>query len=146
MMYLLILLSLHIEELQASDTLVHSSSNPDRSTWLSLKGNYRCGRCAQCNNTSDCKSFRHPLTGKKFKHKNFINCNSTNVVYMLTCPCGKAYVRQTKRCLKLRISEHKTAIRTGNVEYAMAKHYLEANHGSPSTLRFGKPPQASVTK
>ena len=87
------------------DKLVHSSSSsPDRSTWLDLKGNYRCGRCAQCNNTTNCKFFSHPLTGKKYKQKSFINCNSTNVVYMLTCPCGKAYIGQTKRCLKLRIS------------------------------------------
>ena len=128
------------------DKLVHSSSSsPDRSTWLSLKGNYRCGRCAQCNNTTNCKFFSHPLTGKKYKQKSFINCNSTNVVYMLTCPCGKAYVGQTKRCLKTRISEHKTAIRTGNIDYSMAKHYLEAQHGSPSSLRFVGLEQVALT-
>ena len=43
---------------------------------------------------------------------------------------------QTKRNLKVRIGEHKTAIRTGNLEYAMARHYKEANHGSPASLRF----------
>lgn len=128
------------------DKLVHSSSSPDRSTWLSLKGNYRCGRCAQCNNTTNCKFFSHPLTGKKYKHRSFINCNSTNVIYMLTCLCGKAYIGQTKRCLKIRISEHKTAIRTGNTDYAMAKHYLEAQHGSASSLRFVGVEQVTTTR
>ena len=65
---------------------------------------------------------------------------------MLTCPCGKAYVGQTKRCLKVRISEHKTAIRTANIEYAMAKHYLEAEHGSASSLRFVGLEQVTTTR
>ena len=47
-----------------------------------------------------------------------------------------AYVGQTKRSLKIRIGEHKTAIRTGNLEYAMARHYIQANHGSPASLKF----------
>ena len=55
---------------------------------------------------------------------------------MLKCPCGLAYIGQTKRKLKLRIGEHKTAIRTQNPEYAMARHYKEANHGSPASLKF----------
>lgn len=33
---------------------------------------------------------------------------------------------------KNNISEHKTAICTGNVEYGIAKHYYEVKHGSPS--------------
>ena len=58
------------------------------------------------------------------------------MVYLLKCPCGLAYIGQTKRPLKIRIGEHKTAIRTGNLEYAMARHYIQANHGSPASLRF----------
>ena len=55
---------------------------------------------------------------------------------MLLCPCGFAYVGQTKCPLKQRIFKHKTAIGTGNMDYAIAKHYAEANHGSPSSLKF----------
>lgn len=47
-----------------------------------------------------------------------------------------AYVGQTKRNLKLRIAEHKAAIRNGNMDYAIAKHYKEHSHGSAATLRF----------
>ena len=39
------------------------------------------------------------------------------------CPCGLAYVGQTKRPLKQQISEHETAICTGNVDDAIANHY-----------------------
>ena len=35
-------------------------------------GNYRCGHCAQCNNTYRTSSFRHPHTGKRFNIKSVI--------------------------------------------------------------------------
>ena len=55
---------------------------------------------------------------------------------MLKCPCGKVYVGQTKRNLKVRIAEHKAAIRNGNMEYAIARHYKERGHGSTASLKF----------
>ncbi|KAL7388934.1 hypothetical protein ABVT39_016775 [Epinephelus coioides] len=116
--------------------VMYKNMTPNKTTWLTTTGMYRCGNCACCNNTTNTKSFNHPHTGKKIPIQEFINCKSTHVVYMLSCPCGLVYVGQTKRPLKQRISEHKTAIRTGNMDYAIAKHYAEANHGSPSSLRF----------
>ena len=116
--------------------MYRTMTKPKPTTWLSITGMYRCGECACCNNTTATKTFPHPHTGKKIPIKGFINCKSTHIVYMLVCPCGQAYVGKTKRPLKQRISEHKTAIRTGNMDYAIAKHYAQANHGSPSSLRF----------
>lgn len=55
---------------------------------------------------------------------------------MLKCPCGMAYIGQTKRPLKVSIAEHKNAIRTKNATYAMARHYEQMQHGSPATFRF----------
>ena len=46
------------------------------------------------------------------------------------------YIGQTKRNLKIRIAEHKAAIRHGNMDYAIARHYKEKNHGSAATLKF----------
>lgn len=43
---------------------------------------------------------------------------------------------QTKIRLKIKEPGHKIAIRTGNIEYAMAKHYLEVKHSPASSLRF----------
>ena len=107
-------------------------------TWLSAppQGFYKCGNCAQCSNSSNSKHFTHPHSGKRYKISSFINCNSTHVIYMLRCMCGLSYIGQTKRQLKIRIGEHKTAIRTQNMEYAMARHFKEANHGSPASLKF----------
>lgn len=55
---------------------------------------------------------------------------------MLKWPCGLVYVGQTKRALKLRIAEHKMAILTKNIEYAIVRHYMKANHGSASNMTF----------
>lgn len=54
----------------------------------------------------------------------------THVIYKLICPCVKIYVGQTKHNMKLRIAEHKAAIRNRNVDYAIARHYQERNHGT----------------
>ena len=121
------------------DRLVHSMMKPPpRPTWLPNppQGFYRCGNCVHCSNSTDTKHFLHPRTGKKYGIKSFINCNSTHVVYILKCPCGQIYVGQTKRALKLRIAEHKTAIRTNNMDYAIARHYSQFKHGSPASLKF----------
>ena len=99
------------------------------------KGNYRCGHCAQCNNTTKTTHFRHPHTGKKFPIKNIITCDSTNVIYMITCPCGLAYVGKTTRKLKQRISEHKSSIRRNDREYPVAVHFNDAKHNI-SSFRF----------
>lgn len=151
----------HWNILQCDPSLQHLSSSPPRfcfkrgqnirdivvsstymetpkTTWLDrgLNGNFRCGKCACCSHTFDTKVFSHPHSGKKYHIKEFINCQSTHVVYMLKCPCGLLYVGQTKRNLKMRIAEHKGAIRNGNMDYAIARHYKAMNHGSASTLRF----------
>ncbi len=53
---------------------------------------------------------------------------------MLKCLCGLVYVGQTKRALRTCVSEQ--IIRTKSMDYAMARHYAQANHGSAATLKF----------
>lgn len=36
----------------------------------------------------------------------------------------------------VKTKDFRTAIRTAKMDYAIAKHYKEANHGPPSSLRF----------
>lgn len=54
-----------------------------------------------------------------------------HVVYLVKCPCGLR-----RRQLELRIAEHKAAIHTKNIAHAIARHYIQANHGSPVSLKF----------
>ena len=98
-------------------------------------GNYKCGRCAQCNFTSKCHTFSHPTTGKSFKIKGIISCTTNNVVYMIKCVCGLAYVGKTLRPLKTRISEHRSDIRNKNFKNPVALHFHQAQH-CISSLRY----------
>lgn len=52
-------------------------------------------------------SVDHPTKGYPIYVKRQYTCNSTNVIYMLKCPCGKCYVSQTTRAIKFRLNEHK---------------------------------------
>lgn len=124
------------------DHLVHAhftNRNPESVVQTLLSplpnGNYRCGNCAQCNNTSKTTHFSHPHTGKQFPIKNVITCSSTHVIYMLRCPCGLSYVGKTTRKLKQRISEHKSTIRRNDRDYPVAIHFNDRKHDI-SSLRF----------
>ncbi len=59
-----------------------------------------------------------------------------HVIFILKSPCGFIYVGQTKRNLKLRIAEHKAAVRNENMDYAIVRHYKERNHGPAASLKF----------
>ncbi len=76
------------------------------------------------------------LTQVKSIKSEFINCMSAYIIYMLKCLCGFIYAGQTKRNLKLRIAEHKAAIRNKNMNYAITRHYKERNHGSAASLKL----------
>ncbi len=109
---------------------------PEKITWLgSLAENFRCGRCKHCDNMVRTNSFTDVSSGKIYPIKSFINCNSSYVVYRLECECGHFYVGQTKRKLRLRVAEHKYAIRVKNMLYPMARHYNEVGHVTESSLK-----------
>ncbi|XP_041929101.1 uncharacterized protein LOC121693623 [Alosa sapidissima] len=99
------------------------------------QGNYKCGKCAQCNFTTKTKSFNHPLTGKPLHIKGVITCNTNNVIYMLRFPCGLAYIGKTTRSLKTRIAEHRSNIRNHNDKSPVAIHFTTAKH-NVSSLRY----------
>ncbi|KAJ0063651.1 hypothetical protein NL108_004773 [Boleophthalmus pectinirostris] len=122
------------------DRLVHSYLPPNQTTHQTIltpipDGNRRCGGCSQCNYTYRCNSFKHPHTGKEIKIKGIISCNTKSVIYMITCPCGKAYVGKTSRALKTRIAEHRSTIRCKNMNYPVAAHFVDFNHPI-SSLRY----------
>lgn len=122
------------------DFLVRADFTPEPTPSQTLlcplpNGNYRCGNCAQCNNTVKIDHFVHPHTGKKYPIKSVITCASTHVIYILRCPCGLVYVGKTTRKLKQRISEHKSSIRRNDRDYPVAIHFND-NHHDVCSLRF----------
>nr|XP_055053423.1 uncharacterized protein LOC129438630 [Misgurnus anguillicaudatus] len=98
-------------------------------------GNYPCGRCQQCHFTYKTDTFNHPHNGNRYKIKEVISCSTTNVIYMLTCPCGLSYIGKTTRTLKTRISEHRSAIRNGITSSPVAVHFMNAKH-NVSSLKY----------
>ncbi|OCT90319.1 hypothetical protein XELAEV_18018931mg [Xenopus laevis] len=68
-----------------------------------------CG-CMLC--ICDSKKFKSTVTGREFEIKGYINCNTTFVIYLITCSkCQKQYVGCTTRKLKERAREHLSQIK-----------------------------------
>lgn len=128
------------DRLIKADTTRRQIPNEDTgSQWLTERqrprGMFQCGHCTYCNAAIKGPQFHHPLSGKIFPIRDFLTCRSTFVVYLLKCPCGKGYVGQTTRELRVRVGEHRSAIRRGDLTSPVAKHFLEAQH-SVAQLRF----------
>ncbi|CAH2321250.1 Hypothetical predicted protein, partial [Pelobates cultripes] len=95
------------------------------------KGFYKCKRCTVCKNTdqttkSKITNFKSNQTNKSYKIRDFIGCNTTNVIYLLECPCGLQYVGMTTRCLKTRLAEHCRNIRNGFLNHSSIVSYVKA--------------------
>ncbi|XP_035254901.1 uncharacterized protein LOC118217183, partial [Anguilla anguilla] len=122
------------------DMLVKSDLPPPKQkTFLSdvKGGHYKCGKCAQCNFTYKCNSFNHPHSGTMIKIQSIISCSTADVIYLLRCPCGLAYIGKTIRSLKTSISEHRSNIRTRDVRSPVAAHFMQVNHNVSSLQYIG---------
>lgn len=94
-----------------------------------VSGFFPCRTCAACrNNTKKVTSFTCTATGKLFTIKQLTTCNTSNVVYLISCPCNKQYVGKTNRPIKTRIIEHNSAIRRKDERSPVAQHFMEAGH------------------
>lgn len=125
------------------DTLIHADTSLKEqrkgNSWLNTqplpKGMFACGRCAQCSFVQKGSSLAHPQTGRRIEIRGFFNCSSANVIYVIICPCGKIYVGQTGREVRVRICEHRSSIRRGDVMSPVARHFMEEGHNI-SQLKF----------
>ncbi|XP_054867021.1 uncharacterized protein LOC111575603 isoform X1 [Amphiprion ocellaris] len=97
-------------------------------------GTFRCGACVHCTQINRSTHFMDSTCTYTFKCRSFANCNTTHVVYRLDCVCGCFYIGRTKRKLKERFAEHKYAIRKGNMEYPIAKHFKNMTHTNINEL------------
>ncbi|XP_075455132.1 uncharacterized protein LOC142494549 [Ascaphus truei] len=112
--------------------------------WLSkTPGVHKCHGCINCQHMILGKSFVHPHSGKAIKIKDYMNCESKFVVYIIRCPCDLYYIGKTTRMLKERMSLHRSSIRkalldsTNNEDLKLqpvARHFKDHKH-SLATLR-----------
>ncbi|CAH2251580.1 Hypothetical predicted protein, partial [Pelobates cultripes] len=92
-------------------------------------GCFRCLNCLACNFMTPGKTFNHPRSGKVYKIKYHITCQTTHVIYRIICPCGLIYVGKTSNDLRERMRGHRSTIRTalssGIATTPVSRHFLE---------------------
>lgn len=92
-----------------------------------ITGHHPCGSCSVCCLTTTTKTLNLE-PGKVWTQRTHTNCNSVNVIYLITCPCGLRYVGMTIRKIKQRICEHQSTIRCKRVTTKLTEHFLAFNH------------------
>ena len=86
-------------------------------------GCFKCGKCSVlCPVLKEGVSFSSRNTKKSYKIKKKLNCNSSFVIYLVTCKkCGGQYVGKSQTPIKTRHSNHKREIK--NLIGGLGKHY-----------------------
>ena len=90
------------------DYLMHAKLKPLRSGYKP-PGTVQCGdrRCRVCEHLTIGNSFTSNNTKKTYSINYELNCNSSNVVYLLSCKvCGLQYVGSTSTKFRLRFNNH----------------------------------------
>jgi hypothetical protein len=95
--------------------------------------NPNCGqpKCADLHRLNvPGNSFTSTVTGKTYPISQTLNCNSHNIIYLVTCInpiCLKQYVGESGRKHKDRAPEHVKAIET-NIDTPIGRHFREPGH------------------
>lgn len=124
-----------------SPSLFCSQGSNKSRTWLSTVGSCMCGRgtCGQCHRHKKAPQFFLFLPRKHIPSKQYINCNSKSVVYVIQCSaCSLQYVGCTIRPLRVRISKHVNDTTNTNAKNIsnVSKHFQEFHHGNLDTFSF----------
>jgi len=89
-----------------------------------------CNRpnCKYCIKIKKTKNFKSSITQEKFKKKQIGDCETRNIIYMVSCSlCRKQYIGQTKRPFRNRMYEHMRYILQNNDE-PTGRHYNLPEH------------------
>lgn len=101
------------------------------------KGSRGCKgiKCEVCDNVQNRDSFISTRTQEEFLINHALNCNSTNVIYLLTCKiCSIQYVGQTLPKFRSRWNNYKAdakrcRLKTGKVmQRLLHEHFLQEDH------------------
>jgi GIY-YIG catalytic domain len=85
-------------------------------------------RCLTCTHIQYTTQFSSTTNNKTFKIKTNCNCNSSNLIYLITCSlCNIQYVGETGDTLRTRMNRHRSNIRL-NQNTAIAIHFNLPNH------------------
>ncbi|OCT55731.1 hypothetical protein XELAEV_18004497mg [Xenopus laevis] len=120
------------------DRLIHSHyNNPSKPTWLTcnIKGCYKCGDCLACPFVRKSTTLYGRLDIEEYTIKQFINCKTMGVIYVMECKCGMRYVGKTKREFRRRILEHVGDVRNKR-NTTIANHINTHHSGNSGVMKF----------
>ncbi|XP_078523015.1 uncharacterized protein LOC144792032 [Lissotriton helveticus] len=114
------------------NSLVHTYRDIPKTVQTTIDGNplptgtYPCSGCVNC--ASIIKGSKITANERSVNIKSFINCRTTNIIYLIQCPCQKSYVGETSREVRLRLNEHRSALRTNKTGAPLTEHWRIAGH------------------
>lgn len=88
------------------------------------------GFCVTCNLSENSKSHTNKLTGESWKIHAELDCNSSNVIYRITCrKCRDfVYIGETSRKCRTRVCEHKGYITQKKLNQPTGQHFNMGTH------------------
>lgn len=97
-----------------------------------------CKACTEIGNNVCRKTIEEfqSHSGNSHKIKDYITCDSMNVIYLIQCPCGLNYIGRTCRKLKTPIREHWRNIRLGLSTHNLSTHYKIKHNQDPKGSKF----------
>lgn len=133
-----------------SPSMVKSSKarNP---TWLQFPGCFKCShrRCICCNHLEVSNHFISIVTNKQYSVKQYINCNTTYVVYLITCSaCSTQYVGSTTCSLKTRVRRHLSDVNSLNFNQisSVSSHCIQFHDRKTDTLKIQGIDQINISE
>ncbi|XP_060556022.1 uncharacterized protein LOC132716717 [Ruditapes philippinarum] len=108
------------------NTLTKSDINPQ----MKPQGSHPCKRnCIACKHISSKSYVKIHSTGKYFHIKGTYDCNSSSLIYLITCnKCGIQYVGQTGNTIRERLYGHFADIKNANNYKPVSRHYTTHEH------------------
>jgi hypothetical protein len=108
------------------DQLVRSNLTKQEPT---PNGSGPCGhQCKNCKHMTPTTSFTSTVTKQTYKVKGTMNCDSKNLIYMITCKkCMIQYIGQTGNTLKTRFNGHRHDI-TSRKDKQVSNHFNSQDH------------------
>ena len=104
----------------------------EREEAVEVQGCFKCTRtrCDLCRNfLVESNSFQSFQTGKSYKIRSKLSCDSKNVIYLASCnKCRLQYIGSTTTDFKVRFRNHKSAMITKKKTCEVAVHFNKTPH------------------
>ena len=104
-------------------------------------GSFKCNgkRCEVCNYIEPGSKFKSFVTQKSYKINFRFDCNSSDVIYLISCKiCGRQYTGTTVTRFRERFNQYKSNVNLysqgvrGMMQEKMISHFFTENHNGCS--------------